>query len=132
MLRDNVIVHAVRNMHGGGKKKAKKRQGTDLNSSETDAVRTVVTEIIDKIDPEILDKLANTSEDETKENWRKIGQEILKQVPETGRSDGLKHSDVVHAVRKMHGGGKNKEESGYIEFFGNGQCRDGDRGQNRS
>ena len=53
-LRNNVVVHTVRKMHGGGKKKAKKRQDTELSSSETDAVRNVVTKFKDKPDPEIF------------------------------------------------------------------------------
>ena len=80
-------MHAVRkDAVAERKKKAKKRQDTELSSSETDAIRTFVTDIVDLTDPETLNKLTDTSEDETEENWRKVGQEILKHVPETGRS----------------------------------------------
>ena len=48
-LRDTVIVHTVRKMHDGGKKKTKKSQVTELSSSERDVV---MTGIVDKTDPQ--------------------------------------------------------------------------------
>ena len=61
-LKHNVIVHAVRRMQGGGKKKAKKSQDTELSSSETD---TLAAEVMDQTDPETMSRLADMSEEET-------------------------------------------------------------------
>ena len=58
-LKHNVIVHAVRRMQGGGKKKAKKSQDTELSSSETD---TLAAEVMDQTDPETMSRLADMSE----------------------------------------------------------------------
>ena len=81
-LGHNVIVHAVRRMQGGGKRKAKKSQDTELSSSETD---TVATEVMNQTDPEMMSKLADMSDEETEEALGAIEQAISKQVPSIGR-----------------------------------------------
>ena len=81
-LGHNVIVHAVRRMQGGGNRKAKKSQDTELSSSEMD---TVATAVMNQTDPEMMSKLADMSDEETEEALRSIEQAISKQVPSIGR-----------------------------------------------
>ena len=45
------------------KGEVKKRQDTELSSSETEAVRAFVTDIVDLTVPETLNQLTDTSED---------------------------------------------------------------------
>ena len=70
-LKHNVIVHAVRRMQGGGKKKAKKSQDTELSSSETD---TLAAGVMDQADPDLMGKLADMSEEETENVLKAIEQ----------------------------------------------------------
>ena len=81
-LGHSVIVHAVRSMQGGGKRKAEKSQDTELSSSETD---TVATGFMNQPDLEMMSKLADMSDEQTEEALRSIEQAISKQVPSKGR-----------------------------------------------
>ena len=68
-VKHNVIVHAVTKLRGGGKKKTEKNQDTEMISSETDSA---VTGIVDKTDPELMNKLVDMSEEETEEALRTV------------------------------------------------------------
>ena len=56
-------------MCGGGKKKTMKNQDTEMISLEKDSA---VTGIVDKTDPEVMNKLVDMSEEETEEALRTV------------------------------------------------------------
>ena len=76
----NLHSHAVRKMPDGGKKKAKRSQDTELTSSKNGRCHD------GSCDPEMMNKLADMSEEETEEALRTVGQAISKQVPSIGRN----------------------------------------------
>ena len=95
-LKHNVIVHAVRRMQGGGKKKAKKSQDTELSSSETD---TLAAEVMDQTDSEVMSRLADMSEGETESVLKAIEQVISKNAPSLGRSGAER---ILSEIRKAN------------------------------
>ena len=94
-LKHNVIVDAVRRIQGGGKKKAKKSQDTELSSSETD---TLAAEVMDQTDPEVMRRLADMSEGETESVLKAIEQAISKNAPSLGRSGAER---ILSEIRKI-------------------------------
>ena len=94
-LNHNVIVDAVRRMQGGGKKKAKKSQDTELSSSESD---TLAAEVMDQTDPEVMSRLADMSEGETDSVLKAIEQAISKNAPSLGRSGAER---ILSEIRKI-------------------------------
>ena len=101
--------HAVRKMPGGGKKKAKKSKDTELTSSETDAV---MTGVVNQKDPEMMNKLADMSEETEEEALRTVGQAISKQVPSIGRNATEKIlSELKNSIQER----KNRRKTGEDE-----------------
>ena len=101
--------HAVRKMPGGGRKKSKQSQDTELTSSETDAV---MTGVVNETDPEMMNKLADMSEEETEEALRTVGQAISKQVPSIGPNATQKiPSELKNSIPKR----KNRRRTGEDE-----------------
>ena len=113
--------HAVRKMPDGGRKKAKKSQDTELTSSETDAV---MTGVVNQTDPEMMNKLADMSEEETEEEaLRTVGQAISKQVPSIGRNATEKIlSELKNSILER----KNRRKTGEDE---QGRLDEGRRGR---
>ena len=96
-LRHNVIVHAMRRTHGGGKKKAKNSQDTELSSSETD---TLAAGVLDQTDPEIMIRLADMSEEETEGILKAIEQAILQNAPSVAPSVGQRAAERLSELTK--------------------------------
>ena len=104
-LKHNVIVHAVRRMQGGGKKKAKKSQDTELSSSETD---TLAAGVMDQADPDLMGKLADMSEEETENVLKAIEQSVSKDAPRLTRSGAER---VLSEIRKVALERKKRQET---------------------
>ena len=90
--------------------KTKKNQDIERSSSETD---TSVTRIVDKTDPEIMNKVVDRSEQETEEALRTVGQTISKQMPSISRDATNKIlnelKNVIQERRDRRKTGRNEE-----------------------
>ena len=104
-LKHNVIIHAVRRMQGGGKKKAKKSQDTELSSSETD---TLAAGVMDQADPDLMGKLADMSEEETENVLKAIEQSVSKDASRLTRSGAER---VLNEIKKVALERKKRQET---------------------
>ena len=104
-LKHNVIIHAVRRMQGGGKKKAKKSQDTELSSSETD---TLAAGVMNQTDPDLMGKLADMSEEETENVLKAIEQSISKDASRLTRSGAER---VLNEIKKVALERKKRQET---------------------
>ena len=104
-LKHNVIIHAVRRMQGGGKKKAKKSQDTELSSSETD---TLAAGVMDQADPDLMGKLADMSEEETENVLTAIEQSVSKDASRLTRSGAER---VLNEIKKVALERKRRQET---------------------
>ena len=125
-MKHNTVVHAIRRMQGGGKKKQKKSQDTELSSSETD---TLAEKVMNGTDPEMMNRLADMSEEDSENMLKIIEQAISKDAPWLARNGAERIlSEIRKATlekreekREVRRAGEDIEDAQWDEVFGFGR-----------